>query len=152
MTEPAPAEVVRGFLDAHATLTLACTDAEGPWAADVYFVRSGTSLYFFSSPASRHSRAFAESPHAAGTVHGVYEGWEEIRGVQMSGAVTPAPGVAERIRITALYLAKFPFARGFFGTPGKSPEGKISLYEFTPIRVLWVDNSRGFGHRNPVSW
>jgi uncharacterized protein YhbP (UPF0306 family) len=143
---------VRRFLDDHATMTLACADGEGPWAADVYYVREGRVLYFFSSPDSRHSRAYARVSRAAATVHGTYEGWEDIRGVQMSGEVREVSSAPEKAKAVAAYLGKFAFVGAFLTGAGRAAREKVRFYRLTPHRVLWVDNAKGFGNREEVAW
>jgi uncharacterized protein YhbP (UPF0306 family) len=140
---------VCGFLDAHNTLTLACVDDDGPWAADVYYARVGRDLCFFSSPESRHALAFAGGSPAAGTVHGEYEGWTDIKGVQLSGRVEELLGVTEKARALAGYLLKFPFARELL-VEGRDLAEKVRFYRLRPERVLFVDNERGFGAREEV--
>ncbi|MHC4471644.1 MAG: pyridoxamine 5'-phosphate oxidase family protein [Planctomycetota bacterium] len=140
---------VRRFLDAHSTLTVACVDEEGPWAADVYFVRVGKDLCFFSSPDSRHARAYAEGSPAAGTVHGVYEGWTDIQGVQLSGRVEEIRGPAERARALAAHLVKFPFSRELLAE-GRELIERVRFYRLRPERVFFVDNAKGFGAREEV--
>jgi uncharacterized protein len=144
------AEAVRDLLDGRSTLTLACRDDEGPWAADVYFVRVGRDLLYFSAPRSRHAAALALDPRAAGTVHADSTGWRDIRGVQIEGRVDPVVGVAEKARITAAYLAKFPLAMEVFGRKGVGE--KVALYRLTPSRVLFVSNAKEFGDRMEVEW
>ena len=145
-------DVVRGFLDSCSTLTLALSDEAGPWAADVYFVRRARDLCFFSSPDSRHARAFTANPRAAGTVHASYEGWEDIRGVQLSGRVVSIASPLEKARVLAAYLAKFPFAKALLEGAGEALRAKVRFYRLVPEQVLWVDNSRGFGTRDEVRW
>ena len=136
--------MIREFLDGHTTLTLAVADADGPWAADVYYVRVDAALWFFSKPDSRHATALRDDPRAAATVHAAAENWRDIRGIQMSGAVTEAGRGAERDRAVAAYMAKFPFAKPLLvGDLLK----RVRFYRFDAERVLWIDNSEGLGTR-----
>ncbi len=143
-------ETVRDLLANRSTLTLACIDKNGPWAADVYFVRVGTALYFYSSKESRHARAFKDDPRAAGTIHTDARGWRDIRGLQLEGAVTEVESKAEKGRAIAAYFLKFPFAVQVFGRKGFSE--KVRIYRFTPARVLLVENSEKFGERVEIRW
>jgi hypothetical protein len=143
-------ETVRRFLDEHETLTLCCVDADGPWAADVYYVRVGSSLCFFSSPDSRHSRAFAADPRAAGTVHGRAEAVRDIRGVQADGRVESVEPPVEAARVAATYLARFPFAGPLLAGAAAALRGKVRLYRFVPGRLWFVDNGERFGTRTEV--
>ena len=143
---------VRAFLDAHAALTLACADADGPWAADVYYVRDGRDLLYLSSPASRHAEALARDPRAAATVHGTARDWREIRGVQLDGEVAEVEGTLETARLLTLYLTKFPFAKPLLEAAGAALRKKVRLYRLTPRTVWFVDNTEGLTGRSEVVW
>jgi uncharacterized protein YhbP (UPF0306 family) len=143
-------ETVRDLLADRTTLTLASAGENGPWAADVYFVRVGTGLYFHSSPESRHSREFQADPRAAGTVHADAKGWRDIRGIQLEGTVTEVESKAEKARAVAAYLLKFPFAAEVFARKGLA--GKVRIYKLTPSRVLLIANSEKFGERLEIHW
>ena len=143
-------ETVRDLLADRTTLTLASAGENGPWAADVYFVRVGTGLYFHSSPESRHSREFQADPRAAGTVHADAKGWRDIRGLQLEGTVTEVESKAEKARAVAAYLLKFPFAAEVFAKKGLNE--KVRLYRFSPSRVLLIANRGGFAGRTEISW
>ena len=142
---------VRRLLDDLTTMTLAVADGEGPWAADVYFVRDGPDLFFFSSPRSRHAGALAADPRAAATVHAEATGWRDIRGVQLSGSVAEVAPGPERDRAVDLYLRKFPFARDLLLGAARLLD-RVRFYRLSPDRVLLTDNSRGLGERTPVDW
>jgi uncharacterized protein YhbP (UPF0306 family) len=143
-------ETVRDLLADRTTLTLASAGENGPWAADVYFVRVGTGLYFHSSPESRHSREFQADPRAAGTVHADAKGWRDIRGLQLEGTVTEVESKAEKARAVAAYLLKFPFAAEVFARKGLA--GKVRIYKLTPSLVLLIANSEKFGERIEIRW
>ena len=140
--------MIREFLDQHRTMTLAVVDADGPWAADVYYVRTGSALCYFSKPSSRHATALEADPRAAATIHAEADGWRDIRGVQMEGEVGEVPGGREREMAIDAYLAKFPFARPLLAADLLA---KVRFYRFTPTRVLWIDNSEGLGNRTEVT-
>ena len=139
--------MIREFLDGHTTLTLAVADADGPWAADVYYVRVADDLWFFSKPGSRHVTALTIDPRAAGTIHAAAEGWRDIRGIQMSGTVKEVGAGEARDRAVAAYLAKFPFAKPLL--VGDLLR-KVRFYRFDAERMLWIDNSEGLGSRTRV--
>jgi len=145
-------DTVRAFLDAHHTVTLACADREGPWAAAVYYVRSGRDLFFFSSPKSRHSRAFEHDAQAAGEVHAEAAEWQDIRGVQLSGRVEEVSGAAEKAKLVSAYLTKFPFARDLLSAGRDALSGRVRFYRLTPEKLFFVDNSKGIGERAEVDW
>jgi hypothetical protein len=116
----------------------------------VYYASDASlSVYFFSSPESRHGRNLARAGWASGAVTEEYERWEDIQGVQLEGPVDVLEG-AGREPALRTYLGKFPWAAAFL-----TPEGdyfaevgsRVALYRLRPVRVGFTDNRRGFGHR-----
>ena len=151
MIEAAARERALDYLAAHRVMTLATHGAEGPWAAGVFYVNDGFSLYFVSSPASRHSRDIAANAQGAAAVHEDYAGWQEIKGVQLEGAVAQV-SQDEQALARELYGRKFPLV----GDPATAPAAiaaafaKVRWYRLLAARVYFVDNSSGFGHREQV--
>jgi hypothetical protein len=145
--------VVTGFMDSFTTITLACAADDAPWAAAVYYARQGLDLVFFSSPGSRHSRIFSENPRAAGTIHGDYKGWKEIKGLQLEGAIEPITGVVDRAKALAVYLRRHPFAKEFLSDPAMLSSdaakkmAKVAMYRFRPAAIHYMSNQAGFGIR-----
>jgi uncharacterized protein YhbP (UPF0306 family) len=141
---------IEELLSEQPVLTLAVADAEGLWAAPVYYAAAGFDLYFVSDPASRHCRAAAEGRTVAGSVHDDSEGWEKIRGLQMEGTVALVAG-AELQNTMRLYVARFPFTGVFFEQFDKlGPElarraAAVRFFRFRPRRVVLVDNTVHFG-------
>ncbi len=141
------------LMDSVTAMTLACCVDDRPWAADVYFVRQGFDLIFFSSPRSRHSTVLASNPRAAAAIHGEYEKWQQIKGLQLEGNVQPITGAVALGRATAAYLKRYPFVRDFLSNPASisieavAKISKVALYVFRPTTVRYVDNSVGFGTR-----
>jgi uncharacterized protein YhbP (UPF0306 family) len=126
-------------------MTLATVSADGmPHAAPVYFAadEARQNLYFFSAAASQHSQDLLANTRAAAAIHPLVEGWQEIRGLQLRGAVRPiAPG-EEWERAWSCYLVKFPFAGDL-----KEMVAQNTLYTLQPDWVRWIDNRHGFGHK-----
>jgi uncharacterized protein YhbP (UPF0306 family) len=137
-------------------MTLATAGALGPWAAPVYYIFLEPAFYFFSHPSSRHIEESLQSRRTSAAIHAQVFGWQDIRGIQMSGAVeavSPGPGALRAIRS---YLGKFPFTREFFN-PSESIDLKaflsrfrVNLYRFEPEVVYYLDNSIRFGFRERV--
>lgn len=147
MTRNELESIVTGFMDSFTTLTLACSFEDKPWAAAVYYARQGLDLVFFSSPLSRHSKVFAENDRAAGTIHGDYTGWKEIKGLQMEGRVESVSGTVRRAGALAAYLKRYPFVSEFFSGPLSTKIAKVQLYVFRPEVIHYVNNEEGFGKR-----
>ncbi|MDR3567721.1 MAG: pyridoxamine 5'-phosphate oxidase family protein [Syntrophobacteraceae bacterium] len=138
------------------TMTLATSGAKGPWAAPVYYVFLESAFYFFSNPSSRHIEESLKSRRTSAAIFSPVTGWQDIRGLQMSGAVeTVSPGAAA-LRAMRSYLQKFPFTRDFFNPSDLidfkafSVRFRVSLYRFEPDLAYYLDNSIKFGFRERV--
>ncbi|MBJ6727120.1 pyridoxamine 5'-phosphate oxidase family protein [Geomesophilobacter sediminis] len=142
---------VNEYLQGHNVATLAtCSDGK-VWAAAVFYVWDGATLYFLSAPASRHAADLARNPQVALTVQEDYADWPEIKGVQLEGVASELSG-AEEARARRLYGEKFPAV----GIVGKVPAtlvkalAKVRWYQVVPQHLYFIDNSKGFGHRDEV--
>ncbi len=142
-------KAVLGILEPVPVMTLATCASDTPWATDVYFARTGFDLVFFSSPQSCHCRNLAANPACAATVHPQAATWQEIRGVQMQGKARPITGMEAKVRATAAYLGKFPFARELMSNPSAVARkmATVSAHVFRPWRIRYLDNALGFGAR-----
>lgn len=84
--------------------------------------------------------------------------WQDIRGIQMAGTVERVDTMALSIKVIAVYLKRFSFAREFFPdnpTPDLAAffsRFKARLYAFTPTAVYYIDNRFGFGTRQRIDW
>jgi uncharacterized protein YhbP (UPF0306 family) len=137
------------LLTSQSTLTLATLNAQGhPMAASLFFVSdSAVNVYWASGAHSRHSLNLARVPHAAITVHKTTWTWAEIAGVQMEGRVTVVPPGPAWQAIWDRYVLKFPFVEEFQAEVSRS-----NFYHFTPAWARLVDNNRGFGHKEEVTF
>src|SRR5512138_21503 len=93
------------YLAAHNVMTLATRSV---WAAAVFYASDGFTLYFVSSPSSRHARDLAEDPRVAAAIHEDYRDWRAIQGIQLAGTAERLEG-AEREAALACYRGKFGF-------------------------------------------
>jgi uncharacterized protein YhbP (UPF0306 family) len=148
--------LARKLIEEQHIMTLATAGERGPWAAPVYYVFLEPSFYFFSDPASRHIEDCLQSPLASAAVFAPVFSWQDIRGLQMSGAVEAVmPGLAA-LKAVGSYLVKFPFAKGFFNPSEPidlnafSNRFRVRLYRFKPALVYYLDNSIAFGFRQRV--
>lgn len=142
---------VAAYLDEQHVMTLATSGGDGPWAAAVFFVRLDDDLVFMSSARSRHGRDLAADPRCAAAVQANERDWARIKGVQMQGKVSTIEG-AERARALLHYAAKFPLV----ASPATAPAAiaaamaKVRWYRLRIDRLFFIDNSRGFGHREQI--
>lgn len=151
MAEILPQQVV-DYLAGHHVMTLATQGPDGPWAAAVFFAHEGESLYFLSSPNSRHCRNLAQDSRCAATIHEDYADWREIKGIQVDGRVSELHGDQER-RARQIYADKFPLIGRLAGAPQAIVEAlnRVRWYRLQPDRFYFIDNSRGFGHRDEIA-
>lgn len=134
------------FLRVHHVLTLAVTDAEGPWAAALFYVSDGFRCYFLSDPRTRHARAITADPRIAATIQDQPEDWTAIQGIQIVGEARRLTGRA-RSAALARYVARF---RGAATDPRLvGAFRRAATYEVVPRRVFFIDNRR-FGQRVEV--
>jgi uncharacterized protein YhbP (UPF0306 family) len=144
------------LLTEQSTLTLATAQADAPWAAAVYYVNRGFTLYFFSDPASRHVQESLTSGQASGAISVPASTWKEIRGVQASGTISLVPPGMESIQSLRAYLKKYPFTKEFFDSNEElnlsaiMNRFKVRLYRFEPSLLYYLDNHIRFGFRERV--
>ena len=142
---------VADYLAGHHVMTLATHGADGPWAAAVFYASEGTSLIFLSSPTTRHCRNLALDPHCAATIQEDYSDWAQIKGIQLEGRVIELQGEEEK-RAQQLYGEKFPLVAPLAKVPPAIVKAlaKVRWYRLLPERMHFIDNSRGFGHREEI--
>ncbi len=143
-----PRERALAYLQAHNVLTLATTGPEGPWASAVFYANEGFTLYFLSSPKSRHARNIAARSSVAGAVQEDYGDWPEIKGIQLEGVATPLEG-EPRDQARALYARRHPSVAEPTAELAAAL-ARVAWYRLTPGRLYFIDNALGFGHRDEV--
>ncbi|HBY99625.1 MAG TPA: pyridoxamine 5'-phosphate oxidase [Chloroflexi bacterium] len=139
------------YLRAHNVMTLATTGPRGLWAAAVFYVNEGFTLYFLSAPTSRHAMNIEAHPGIAATIQEDYRDWPEIKGIQLEGEAHRVEGV-ERATVVLRYGAKFPVVGNLPQAPKEivTAMNRIAWYKVIPSRLYLIDNSLGFGHRDEV--
>ncbi len=148
--------LAKELIDAQSTVTLATCGNNVAWAAPVYYVFYKSAFYFFSDPASRHIVEALERGQASGAVHAPATGWQEIRGIQMTGTVEALSVGLEAAQVIGVYLKKFQFTKEFFSSGAAmdldafTSRFKVKLYRFTPTLMYYLDNRFRFGFRERV--
>jgi len=132
--------------------TLATVGPDGPWAAAVFYVHDGWDLYFLSSPTSRHALNLAHEARVAATIQADHADWPGIQGVQLEGTVRPLAGDGEA-RARDLYGQKFPLVGKLAQAPAAIVRAlaKVHWYRLRTSRLFFIDNTRGFGHREELA-
>ena len=137
------------YLQTHHVMTLATQGDDGVWAAAVFYVNEGFTLYFLSAGHTRHARNMLAQPHVAAAIQEDYADWTAIQGIQLEGDVRVLEGV-ERDTALTLYRHKYPF----LNQPNPQIEAaltQMNWYQLTPTRLYFIDNKKGLGHRDEVN-
>lgn len=145
-------EKTLAYLESHNVMTLATSGPEGLWAAAVFYVNDGFTLYFLSAPTTRHSQNIAALPEIAATIQEDYKDWPQIKGIQLEGRAQQIKGV-EQVATIARYGQKFPIVGNLTQAPTEIAKAmrKIAWYKVVPERLYFIDNSLGLGHRDEVA-
>ena len=145
------AERVKQYLQHHHVATLATSDNDIVSAAAIFYVNDGFTLYFLSSPTSRHCCNLVHNRRVAVTIHEDYSDWLEIKGIQLEGYATEISGV-EVDKARRLYAEKFPITGLLAQAPAAivTALAKVSWYRITPQRICFIDNAFGLGHRDEI--
>lgn len=139
------------YLRGHHVMTLATHGSEGPWAAAVFYVNDGFTLFCLSAPSSRHCMNLAHSPRISATIQEDYADWPQIKGVQLEGIASEISG-EEEARARRLYGEKYPVVGMLAQAPAAIVKAmaKVRWYKIVPDRLYFIDNSAGFGHRDEI--
>ncbi|GFE57392.1 hypothetical protein AOG1_12720 [Geobacter sp. AOG1] len=139
------------YLKEHNVATLATGNGTDIWAAAVFYVNDGYTLYFLSSPKSRHCMNLARNPLVAVTIQEDYTDWLEIKGVQIEGMASKISGVEEE-KARKLYGKKFPVVGMLAQAPAAIAKAltKVCWYKVVPRRLYFIDNSVGLGQRDEI--
>jgi uncharacterized protein YhbP (UPF0306 family) len=142
---------VQCYLQNHTVLTLATSYSDVPSAAALFYVSDGFTLYFLSSPTSRHCCNLIQNQRVAVTIHEDYSDWLEIKGIQIEGLATEIAGVEEE-KARRLYARKFPVTGLLAQAPAAIVKAlaKVRWYRIVPQRLIFIDNSLGLGHSDEI--
>lgn len=145
-----PSQVV-AYLGGHHVMTLATQGPDGPWACAVFYASDGASLIFLSAPDTRHCRNLAQDSRCAATIQEDCREWSQIKGIQLEGRVVELSGDEEK-RAQRLYGEKFPIVGAVANVPPAIVKAlaKVRWFRLAPERLHFIDNSKGFGHRDEI--
>jgi uncharacterized protein YhbP (UPF0306 family) len=147
----------RDYLSRHNTVSIASHGPDGVWAATVFYVSIGFTLYFLSEPTTRHVANILTDPSVAATINEDYQDWRQIKGIQVAAKCEEVRGKIELGRALAAYVKKYPFVAQFL-SPGQLLKGMqvggraldVRCYRLKPTRLLFLDNERGFSNRQEI--
>jgi uncharacterized protein YhbP (UPF0306 family) len=155
VTEAGPDDAVRleaqRLLAALHVCTVATYGDGQPHAVSLFYAHDGFDLYWFSDPASRHSRhidAMAEA-RVAVTIAADHQDFGDIRGIQLIGVARRLAGPLETAAGLARLVGRYGFLARVLEGPVRLAEAmrKAAIYRLTPDQVTFIDNSKGFGHK-----
>jgi uncharacterized protein YhbP (UPF0306 family) len=143
---------ITAFLDAHHVVSLATCGPDGPHAATVFYVRDGLALLWVSDPNSRHSAELAADARVAATVAPDYFEFDNILGVQISGRAHAITDASERANAERLLQTRYSSLKRLSEGPPALREAyeRAEFYRLEPTRLVLIDNSRGFGHKDTL--
>lgn len=143
---------IAAFLDTHHVVSLATTGPNGPHAANVFYARDDLALVWVSDPKSRHSMELGTDGRVAATVAPDYVDFDDIRGVQISGYAHVISSAADGAKARALLEARYPFLKRLSIIPAalRKAYARVEFYRLEPKRMVLIDNSRGFGHKETL--
>jgi uncharacterized protein len=143
---------ISAFLDVHHVLSLATCGPHGPHGANLFYARDGLSLVWVSDGDAQHSREIAADPRVAATIAPDYADFALVRGLQITGLARRIEAQVERTRHYDQLEARYSFLRRSEQTAQlREAYGAASIYLLEPARIVFIDNTRGFGHKETLA-
>jgi uncharacterized protein YhbP (UPF0306 family) len=139
---------IGAFLDAHHVMSLATVGPDGPHAANLFYARDGFALLWVSDRTSRHSDELAADARVAATIASDTSDYAAIAGLQVSGRARRLAGDAERAKARQVIEARFPFLQQPATADVRDSYQRAQIYRLDPDRLVLIDNTRGFGHKD----
>lgn len=143
-----PVDAALSYLEKHQVMTLATQGDGGVWAAAVFYASVQFDLYFLSAAHTRHVQNIRQNPRVAATIQEDYRDWKGIKGIQLEGVVQQLAGEA-RAEAIARYGRKFSFVAEA-DAKIQAALDQVEWFRLRPDRFYFIDNSRGFGHRDRI--
>ena len=139
------------YMELHTTLSLATCDNSQPWSTDLFYASDDScQLYFVSSVKTRHCQHIEANPHVSVTISGEVNDWVKIKGLQLNGVAGVVPE-SDRKWVIETYLTKFPALRIMHkASVILSSFWESSFYRISPKWIRFIDNSKGFGHKDEM--
>ena len=135
------------YLAEHRYMALATVGADGkPVVHTVGYTSEGTTVYCATFKQSRKAHNIEQNPSVAFVVDEDYHDLESIKGIQMQGQANILADHGEIHRVVGLIMKKFPQ----FANMG--PNADVVFFKVKPSNGFFIDYSKGFGHRDEVTF
>jgi uncharacterized protein YhbP (UPF0306 family) len=147
------AQRIADFLDAHHVMSLATCGAAGPHAACVFYAREGFTLLWVSDSQSRHSTELAADCRVSATVAADYASFSDIRGLQISGRARLITDESECADARAVFEMRYPWLKDDLSAAAETQGdayARAGFYRLEPDRLVLIDNTLGFGHKETL--
>ncbi len=146
------AERIIAFLEANHVMSLATVGSLGPHAATLFYACDRLNLVWVSDPNSRHSRELEADARVSATVAPDTSDYALIRGAQVHGTAHRVTDLDERSRLLALLVQRYSFLAKPKDAPPKIAAAfdSAAVYRLEAARIVLIDNSRGFGHKDTL--
>ena len=131
-------------------MTLGTAGEKGPWTAPVYYLYDNQGFYFFSDPQSRHIKA-GQNRTCAAAIFRDDPDVRNLRGLQMTGTLSPCPVNLESAGIALAYGKRFKLEVDAGNVLAYFRQAfHAALYLFRPACIYYMDNRSGFGNRTQI--
>lgn len=137
--------MVNEYLLKNNLLTLATVTAEGkPMAHTVSYASENEVIYFVTDKTTRKVANILNQPSVYYTIDKDYEDWGQMEYLQMEGRASVVSDPEEAQKALSLLMQKFPQLSKMEPNPNFIP------VKIVPVKGLWGDNKKGFGHKDEV--
>jgi uncharacterized protein YhbP (UPF0306 family) len=139
-------QAISDYLASHRKMTLATVTLDGrPLAHTVEYVSdNGPLIYFATKKTTRKAQNIMKNANVSFAVDEDYDDWMKIQGVQVEGRATILSEEKDIQHAMDLFLKKFPFVAEF------KPDPDMVLVQIVPVAGFFLDNTKGFAHRDEV--
>lgn len=129
-------------------MSLAVSDVNGPWVADVIFIYDDDlNIYWMSDSETRHSKAILENNKVAGSITCSTKSKELNLGIQFEGVAEQLEGV--QFNLLVKHLAKRNYPKPELSQALKILDGDL-WYKLTPTKIGLVDEENFGGDRQEL--
>ncbi|MDK2892036.1 pyridoxamine 5'-phosphate oxidase family protein [Methanohalophilus sp.] len=138
---------IEEYLKNHKWLNLATVDSEcKPMVHTMAYVSDGATVYFGTSKQTHKVDDIMNNSNVAYTVDEDNVDVMTITGIQMQGIATQVTEPSELEKFSTLMSEKYPFMRDLPKTPDSV------VFRVDPVEGYYLDYSKGFTHRDKVTY